>query len=99
MTVNIAAIFQDEKYNDEYLKFEKVETKFTTRPDLHAFILLDKLIPGSKTDIISAAEHDEIYISTNLDKLAEVITEEQCVDLIRCGVRYSEDHGCFTMFT
>lgn len=97
MAIDIAAIFSNEKYEDEYLKFEKVENKHTNRPDLHAFILLDKLLPG-KRDIIEAAEHDEIYISTNLDKLAEVITEEQCVDLIRCGVRYSGDHGCFTMF-
>lgn len=87
-----------EKYEDEYTKFEKVENKLSNRPDLHAFILIDKLCPGkNQQDIISASNHDEIWISVEPKQLARNATEEQILELIRCGLRYSDDSFC--MFT
>lgn len=85
-----------EKYEDsEYIKFDRIpaERRFSNRPDLNAFILLDKLVPG-KSDIVACAEHDEIYLETNLDKLADAINEDQILDLVRCGVRFGEDGLC-----
>ena len=50
--MNITEIY--DKYGDEeFLKFERVENKRSQRPDLHAFLLLDELVPD-KSDIIAA---------------------------------------------
>jgi hypothetical protein len=86
-----------EKFDDEYIKFERVENKLSSRPDLHAFILLDQLCPHD-SDMVSAAEHDEIYLDIDMDKLAEVVTEDQVCDLVRCGVRYDGELDCLCMF-
>lgn len=91
--MNINELF--EKHSDEYLEFEKVENKFSTRPDLHAFILLDKLFP-SERDMVSAAEYDEIFLSVAPEQI-KTLSENQIVELIRCGVRYSTDYDCFRM--
>jgi len=74
-----------EKHNDEFLKFDRVAVKHSQRADLHAFIVLDKLFPG-KSDIVSAAEHDEIWLDIGSDEI-EKLTEEQIIELTRCGVR------------
>lgn len=87
-----------DKHNDEYLKFGKIENQLSSRPDIHAFILLNNIIPGDN-DIIQAAEHDEYYLRIDLDKLQKVITEDQVIDLIRCGVRHSIEHNCLCLFT
>ena len=76
-----------ERYNDDYLKFERVEHKRSDRPDLHAFLLLDELFPGNR-DMISYAEHDEFYLDINDDDIQK-LTEKQVLELIRCGVMYN----------
>ena len=81
-----------EKYNDDYLKFDQIETKRSKRPDLHAFLLLDELFPGN-TDIVSGAEHDEFYLNINDDDIQK-LTEEQILELVRCGVRYDGESLC-----
>lgn len=80
-----------DEFDDEFLKFERVKDKLSQRPDLHAFILLDKLVPGDK-DMIAGAEHDEIYLSTDPEELLKVATKDQLRDLHRCGVR-ADDNG------
>ena len=94
--INIESTFT--KYEDEYLKFDRVEKKYSSRPDICAFILLDKLVPSNGHDMISAAEHDEIFLNTDCEKLAEVATEEDILMLKRCGVNYSGDFECLSMF-
>ena len=88
-----------EKHDDEYLKFDRIEKKSTQRPDLHAFILIDKILGDydNQLDIISGAEHDEIFLEADMEELARLITEEQVIELIRCGVRYTE-FDCLGMF-
>lgn len=83
--------------NDEYLKFSRVKNKRSRRPDLHAFLLLDELVPDNH-DIVAAAEHDEIYLAIGLDILANKITPEQVLELHRCGVRYCSSGDCLAMF-
>lgn len=83
-----------EKHDNEFLNFSKIENKRSTRPDLHAFLLLDALVPGT-TDIISAAEHDEFYLSIDPDDLAKSgITEEQVIELTQCGIRLGSEGLC-----
>lgn len=90
---------QYEKYEDEYLEFGRVKNKRSKRADLHAFLLLDKLCPSHRGfDIVSGAEHDEIWLDVEPEKLAKVATEQQIIELIRCGVRYDEDTDSLAMF-
>lgn len=89
------------EFNDNdshYLKFSEILNPPSNRPDLCAFILLDKLVPEEKCDIISASEHDEIYLSISIRALAKVITTEDILYIIRCGVRFAEEYDCLTMF-
>lgn len=88
---------QYEEYGDEFLRFDRVENKTTKRADLHAFNLLDKLVPGG-CDMVSGAPHDEIWLAVGPEELAKVATEEQIIELIRCGVRYDGGANCLVMF-
>lgn len=95
-TKELESVFMEE--NDEFLKFDRVAIRHSSRPDLHAFILLDSLLSNSE-DMISAAGHDEYYLSVSVEELAKVITKEQIVELRRCGIRYSLEYGCLCSFT
>lgn len=87
-----------DKHNDEeFLKFDRVKTKLSNRADIHAFLLLDKLVPGT-TDMVSSAEHDEIWLNVELEELEAVATEEQVVELLRCGVRLDRETDALAMF-
>lgn len=86
-----------DRHEDEFLKFERVQNKLSKRPDIHAFMLLDSLVPGKK-DLVSAAEHDEIFLDVDVKKLVKAATSEQLIDLHRCGVRYDEDGSGLCMF-
>ena len=86
-----------EEVNDEMCKFEKVVTKFSNRADLHAFILLDKILPNS-TDIISATAYKSIFIDIDIKKLEKVISYDQIVELVRCGICYESDYDCLYKF-
>lgn len=87
-----------EKHNDKYLEEESVNFTVTKRPDLHAFLLLDKLLPADR-DLISASEHDVYYLDIDLEELAEVITEDQIIELIACGVMLDSEYDCLSMFS
>jgi hypothetical protein len=65
--------------------------------DLRAFTLLKKLVP-SQRDVITAAEHDEIWLDMELEELAPKITEDQIVELLRCGVGLDTDSESLHMF-
>lgn len=89
-----------EAHSDEhFLKFDAIpaERRLSQRPDLNAFLLLDKLVPG-KSDMVACAEHDEIYLEVDTKKLMKVATEEQLLDLIRCGCRAGDCGDGIAMF-
>jgi hypothetical protein len=86
-----------DEFDDEFLKFERVKEKLSPRPDIHAFILLDKLLPG-KSDMVAGAEHDEIYLEPSPEELLKVASKDQLRDLHRCGVRYDESCDSLAMF-
>lgn len=99
MTLNqLKAAF--EKYEDEYGEFESVANKRSRRADMHAFILLDELLPGDgKGDLIAAVEHDQYWIDIEPRALARVATEEIVLELVRCGVSYDEENESLFLFT
>lgn len=85
------------RFEDEYLKFERVEKPLCSRPDLCAFMLLHNLVP-SHHDIVSGAGHDEIYLSVDMDALHEKASDDDLLTLVRCGVRYDSAYDCLAMF-
>jgi hypothetical protein len=94
--LNLKKVF--DKYNDrEFLRFERVESPLSERPDLCAFLLLDSIAPG-KSDMVSGADHDEIWLFVDTEALAEKATEEQILTLVRCGIMYDEEFESLAMF-
>lgn len=87
----------DKHTDEEFMKFERVQNKLSNRPDIHAFLLLDKLCPDDM-DIVSGASHDEIFLDVTPKRLEQVATEEQIVELIRCGVRLDSSTDSLAMF-
>jgi len=87
-----------DKFEDEYRHFDHVTDRLSERPDLHAFLLLDRLLPGKKGNMVAAAQHDKIWLDTDCERLAEVATEEDILTLVRCGVRYDDDVESLAMF-
>ena len=83
--------------DDEYLEFKKIVNTSYQRPDLCAFLLLDKLVPGRR-NIVSSAEHDEIWLDVEPKDLAKVATEEDILYLVRCGVMYDQLTDSLHMF-
>lgn len=95
--INIAETF--EKYANEYIAFNINDARAVSKcHDLSAFILLDKLAPTKYSDIICAAEHDEIWLWTDVKKLSEIASEEDIKFLVSCGVTYSSDLDCLGMY-
>lgn len=87
-----------EKHNDEYLKFDNITNKLHPRPDICAFLLLDKLLPHAGRNIVRVAEHDEFYLDVNMEKFAEVASDDDILTLTRCGVRYDSEIDSLSMF-
>ena len=86
-----------EKNEDEHLKFDNVLKKRASRPDVHAFIVLDELFPRDR-DLVCHSEHDVIYFDVS-DEEMETIPPEIVLDLLRCGVLYDESTDSLMMFT
>lgn len=84
--------------DDDYLDFDAFENPPSRRADLSAFMLLDRLQPAGG-DIITASEHDEFFLSIDCGELEKVATLDDVRNLARCGVRYSEQYQCLSMFS
>jgi hypothetical protein len=96
MIEDIRAFFEKHE-NTEYNYPECVKNKHSQRPDLNALMLLDELFPGSK-DIIAYASHHQITLSMRPKDLAKVATEDQVIELIRCGLRIDDDADNLVMW-
>jgi hypothetical protein len=95
------------KYADEVgCEFGLVANKTSRRADLHAMMLLDKILPGKvgdrtdygAADMVACAENDQIWLEVGVQELAPLITEEQIKELACCGVWYDGETDCLSMF-
>ena len=93
--IDISATF--EKHEDEFLKYDRIESPRHASPDLCAFLVLHDIVGGSR-DMVSSAEHDEIWLDVDISELAEKATESDIITLIRCGVRLDEEVSALAMF-
>ena len=71
--------------DNEYLKFNRIGHKRSTRPDIHAFMFLDMLFKGNE-NITCDIVDNILYLSTLETEVAK-LDEEQVAELLRCGVR------------
>ena len=85
-----------EKHEDKSYRFNNIKNPISTRKDLHAFMLLDKIFPGSN-DIISCAEHDQIWLGITPEQILQ-LTEDQIIELTRCGIIFDKDFESLSMF-
>lgn len=83
-----------DEFEDEWRYY--FDSKAGFRKDLRAFALLDEIVPGT-SDIVSCAEHDEIYLSIEPEELFAKATKEQLRELVRLGVHYTEGEDSLTM--
>ena len=59
--------------------------------------LLDEIFPGSR-NIICAAEHDIVFL--DVDEMdIEKLTDDQIIELRRCGVHYDYEVESLAMFS
>ncbi len=85
--MNINDIFKS--YDEpDFLQFDKVENKRSSRRDLHAFMLLDDLFDG-EADIIESSEWELVRLSISQDQI-ETLAPTIIQELVRCGVLYNE---------
>ncbi len=97
MSANLHDLF--ESFNDEFLKFERVEQPKHNRPDLCAFLMLSELVSGENNrDFIDSAAHDEIWLDVDIEEFEKVATPEIIKDLVRCGIRHDSENDSLCMF-
>ena len=93
--IDATEIFRER--DDEFLKFERIESPLHPCHDLCAFLLLQNLCPSN--NMIAGSDHDIVYLDTRVEDLNEVATEEDIITLLRCGVFLSSESDCLVMFT
>jgi hypothetical protein len=100
----IAEIYNKYQEGDyAFLDFELVENKRSTIPDLHGMLLFAEIFKPQHR-IVSAAEHDQIWFNhgdleedENYNSIFP-ITEEQLLELFRCGFSFDEETESFFAF-
>lgn len=101
-TQDLVSLFT--KHADEFLKFDRIASPAHPRPDLCAFLMLHEIAPGNlngshrHSDMVACAAHDEIWLDTSVELLAEHASEAQIIDLIRCGIRFDRSNAALAMF-
>jgi hypothetical protein len=95
--INLGETFA--KFEDEFLRFDKIEKPLHPCPDICAFLLLYNLAPNTQPqDMVIATGHDELWLSTDTEKLASVASEKDICYLVRCGVTFNSDWDFLKMF-
>jgi hypothetical protein len=77
--------------------FKEYRDTPSQRRDLSAFMTLDRLVPG-KGDIVSAAEHDQIFLGVGEEELDRAASDADIRFLAACGVFYSSEFDCLSMY-
>lgn len=90
-----------EQYEDEYLNYRVDPNLLYKRHDVIVINVIDNLIPAQNEcspDLIVSASRDEIFFGIDAEKFSDIVTDDQLILLIRCGLRYDGGRGCLCMF-
>lgn len=89
-------LFKDYHEQDK-LSFTNISNKLSDNKHLHAFLLLQSLVP-SKRNIIAKADCDTVYLDFVAEDLLGVITDAQIEELAACGVNYDNANDFFHIY-
>ena len=83
-------------------QFINVVPKLCCRADLHAFMRLNEWFPPAEAparsdDVVTGVDHDQIYLFPTEEQV-ESLTDEQILELSRCGVFLDGEVDCLSMF-
>jgi len=94
---NLAEFFME--HEGEYHTFGSVTgaDRLSESPDLCAMLLLASFSTVGGC-ILTAAEHDQVWLGANPMTVNKLATDAQLITLIRCGVVYDEDEDGFYFF-
>lgn len=86
-----------DKHDDEYLKFERIpiEDRLHENKQLCGLLYVYKLMEDP-TKFSLEAGHDVIWVC-HPDWIRE-LTDEDAIYLQRCGIHYSSEYDCLSMF-
>jgi hypothetical protein len=88
-----------EKFEDWDTEFEQIDNPPHPRPDVCAYILLDRLLPRPGRKMVCGSDHDIIWLDADIGQLAEVATEDDILSLVRCGVFFDTETDSLAIFT
>lgn len=96
--------FLEDDCGQEHGEFERIpkEERLASRPDVHLMILLDRLLPDTNEFplcLTSHANEDGVFLETKVEDLVKVITDEQALQLLRCGLAYDKESHYLFFFT
>lgn len=88
---------RDHDGHDHTDGWKYVQGRRASRRDLHAMLLIDALLPAASfgEDVVSASQHDQFWVFPDPHQLAPHLTEETCLELLRCGLCYQEGEGFY----
>lgn len=100
MTVSkLKKLFQAAANAREGCKFDRITEHLATRPDVHAFVLMDRLCPSrGGIDIVYNTTDEDIILDIKLTDLAKTISPEQVLELVRCGLFFDADGHMTSMY-
>lgn len=93
--MTVAEFFK--KHSGEYLRYQGDEDIENVTHDLYVFNKLAPFAEKSKALLVSAT-YEEIWFGVDPEEVFKCSTKLDMIRLIRCGLRYSEEHECFCMF-
>jgi len=89
-----------DRYSVEHGKFDRIKDPPSTHRDLCAMLILSKFMTDHHTSIINCAESNgtgKLVFEPSIHDVETTATEQEVIDLIRCGVRYSGEYGALVM--
>lgn len=89
------------RWDVEFGKFERIKNPTSSHRDLCAMLILSKFMTNPRTSVINSVESNSrdgfIVFEPSTHDVETMATEEQVIDLIRCGVRYNGEYGALVM--
>lgn len=94
-----------DKYATQYGRFDLIKNPPSTHRDLCAMLILEKFMTNPKTSVINSVNtvdmhgHPEemIVFEPSIHAIETMATEDQVIDLIRCGCRYNGEYEALVM--
>jgi len=81
-------------------KFDRITNPPSTHRDLCAMLILSKFMAHHNTCVINCAVSDDtcnLVFEPSIHDVETLATEQQVIDLIRCGVSYSREYDALIM--